>query len=75
MATYSVGTTGAMNGSIPQVKTEKIDDAYTTIGGMQYAMSRGIAFNTQGLDGRIHNRAFDAERWTPATPILKPAFR
>lgn len=71
MATYSLGITGAPNSSIPQVETETIDDVYATQGGMQYAMARGLPFVSKGQDGRLHNRAFDAERWTFATPILK----
>ena len=75
MATYSLSITGAPSKSVPLVKTETIDDAYATPGGMQYAMSRGISFNVKGPDGMIHVRAFDAERWRPETPVLKTALR
>jgi len=71
MATYSLAVTGARPGSVPLAKVETIDDTYATLGGMQYAMRLGLAFVTQGQDGRLHNRKLDAERWTQATPILK----
>lgn len=73
MATYSQAVTGARNASIPLVETELIDDQYATPGGMQYAMRLGLTFVSQGPDGRLHNRKFDAERWTPAVPVLKTA--
>lgn len=62
MATYSLGIMGARNASVPQTKTELIDDTYATPGGQQYAMRLGLSFVTQGPDGRLHNRTLDAER-------------
>lgn len=70
MATYSLSITGALADQKQQTEVEKIDDAYATTGGMQYAMMKGISFNTQGLDGRVHVRKLDAERWRADIPIL-----
>lgn len=75
MATYSLGITGARNASVPLVETEVIDDAYATTGGMQYAMMRGLPFVSKGPDGQLHTRTFDAERWRPDIPVLKPSPR
>jgi len=70
-STYSLAITGAPAKSVPQVKTEIIEDAYATPGGMQYAMRLGLQVQTKGPDGLLYNRTLDAERWRSDIPIVK----
>lgn len=81
MATYSLGTTGLESGFSTATKRQTIPDAAipasgttfvtATVGGMAQAMSQNTPMLCKGPDGAFRWFTLDAERSTPAVPVLK----
>lgn len=71
--TYSLAVTGAPAGALPfQGKNLLLSDANATSGAMANAMQNGTPFLCKRPDGSQGLYQLDAERSTPALPILKP---
>ena len=76
MATYSQAATGYVTGSVLGPKFYDIPDLSSAAintgnaGGQANAMSDGDLMLVKGPDGGVHWYKLDAERSTPANPIL-----
>lgn len=81
MATYSIGTTGLESNFVTPTKRQTIPDAFVpasgttittaTAGGMLGAMAQNTPLLCKGPDGSFKWFTLDAERSTPAVPVLK----
>lgn len=72
MATYSQSVFGVFSGTPYGPKSTEINDAQATALAQGYAQLTGTAFLCKGPDGAQRYYRFDAERSTPANPILTP---
>lgn len=71
--TYSLAVTGARADAFPdQPETLDISDDVATPGSMALAMQQNTQFLARGPDGAERYYTYDAERSTPAVPILLP---
>jgi hypothetical protein len=70
ISTYSVGTQGALSGQSFAAKMVTISDPNVRAGGMQQNAQLGQAFVCKNLDGSESYYRLDAERSTPANPVL-----
>lgn len=83
MATYSLGTTGLRTDFDTATEIVTIPDAAipaagttlttATLGGMQGAMQANTPLLCKNNDGSFSWYTLDAERSTPAVPVLKAA--
>ena len=76
MATYSQAATGYVTGSVLGPKSYNIPDLSSAAintgnaGGRAVAMQSGDQMLVKGPDGGLHWYTLDAERSTPANPVL-----
>jgi hypothetical protein len=68
--TYSLAVTGVKSHHMPFTKTVILSDTQARPGGMAAAMQAGTTFLCQNPDGSQSLYRLDAERSTPANPVL-----
>ena len=70
MATYSLAITGAPAEQLYQAKTLTLPDTSATAGGQANATQNGTQVLCKGQDGSFAWYTLDAQRSTPAIPVL-----
>jgi hypothetical protein len=71
MATYSLAITGVPASNPQQPQDLILADTVARVPAQQSAMRQGLQFLAKGPDGAQRWYTFDAERSTPALPVLK----
>ena len=72
MSTYSLSITGATAPNVFAPVTVKLSDDNARTGSQQSNAATGAQFLCKNLDGSQSYYRLDAERSTPANPILVP---
>ena len=72
MATYSLAVTGILADQVTgTAKVTTLADTQAVAGGQQNAMAQGTAFLCKLADGSQQLCVLDAERSTPANPVIR----
>lgn len=70
--TYSVAQKGQRADSVPAVQNVTLPDSSARAGGMAQAAQLGTQMLCKNPDGSKSWYVLDAERSTPANPVLRP---